>query len=72
MHKKSIKGEITQKILKRELSFLYVPHHHNLFDITEVSSKYSKWFSPYTADKKMFTDRHTYVQMNAYMPGSSL
>ena len=34
MHKKSIKGEITQKVLKRELSFLYVTHSHDQFYIT--------------------------------------
>ena len=27
-------GEITQKVHKRELSFLYVTHHHDLFYIT--------------------------------------
>ena len=32
MHK-SIKGEITQKVLKRELSFLYATHRHDLFYI---------------------------------------
>ena len=31
---KSIKGEITKKVLKAELSFLYVTHHHDLFYIT--------------------------------------
>ena len=30
----SIKGEITQKVLKRGLSFLYVTHRHDLFYIT--------------------------------------
>ena len=34
MNKKSIKGEITQKILKQELSFLYATHRHDLFYIT--------------------------------------
>ena len=33
-HKKSINGEITKKVLKRELSFLYVTHRHDLFYIT--------------------------------------
>ena len=34
MHKKSIKGEITQKVIKRELSILYTTHRHDLFYIT--------------------------------------
>ena len=33
MHKKH-EGEITQKVLKRELSFLCVAHRHDLFYIT--------------------------------------
>ena len=33
MHKKSIKGEITQKVLKGKLSFLYATHRHDLFYI---------------------------------------
>ena len=37
MHIKRIKGEITQKVIKRELSFLYATHCHDLFYIT---SKY--------------------------------
>ena len=31
---KSIKGEITQKVIKRELTFLYATHRHDLFYIT--------------------------------------
>ena len=31
---KSIKGEITQKVIKQELSFLYTTHCHDLFYIT--------------------------------------
>ena len=31
---KNIKGEITQKVIKRELSFLHVTHCHDLFYIT--------------------------------------
>ena len=31
---KSIKGEITQKVLKRGLSFLYATSRHDLFYIT--------------------------------------
>ena len=31
---KSIKGVITQKVIKQELSFLYATHRHNLFYIT--------------------------------------
>ena len=31
---KNIKGEITQKVKKGELSFLYATHHHDLFYIT--------------------------------------
>ena len=31
---KSMKGEITQKVLKRELSFLYATHCQDLFYIT--------------------------------------
>ena len=31
---KSIKGEITKKVLKRGLSFLYATHRHDLFYIT--------------------------------------
>ena len=34
MHKQSIKGEITQKVLKRGLSFLYATHRHDLLYIT--------------------------------------
>ena len=34
MHKKSIKGKITQKVFKLGLSFLYATHHHDLFYIT--------------------------------------
>ena len=34
MHKKRIKGEITQKVLKRGLSFLYVTLRHDLFYVT--------------------------------------
>ena len=34
MHKKSIKWEITQKVIQQELSFLYVTHRHDLFYIT--------------------------------------
>ena len=34
MHKKSIKGAITQKVLKRGLPFLYATHCHILFYIT--------------------------------------
>ena len=34
LHKKSIKGEITQKVIKRELSFLYATHRHDLLYIT--------------------------------------
>ena len=30
----SIKGEITQKVIKRELSFSYATYHHDLFYIT--------------------------------------
>ena len=30
MHKKASKMEITQKVLKRELSFLYATHRHDL------------------------------------------
>ena len=37
MHKKSIKGEITQKVLKQGLSFLCGTHCHDLF---YVSVKY--------------------------------
>ena len=33
MHK-NIKGEMTQKVLKRGLSFLYATHRHDLFYIT--------------------------------------
>ena len=33
MHK-NIKGEITQKVIKRELSLLYATHRHDLFYIT--------------------------------------
>ena len=33
MHKKSIKGEITQEVLKRELSLLYETHCYDLFYI---------------------------------------
>ena len=33
MHK-NIKGEITQKVLKQGLSFLYATHRHDLFYIT--------------------------------------
>ena len=33
MHK-NIKGKITQKVIKRELSFLYATHRHDLFYIT--------------------------------------
>ena len=33
MHK-NIKGEITQNVLQRELSFLYATNHHDLFYIT--------------------------------------
>ena len=36
---KSIKGEITQKVLKQGLSFLYLTHCHDLSYITE---KYHK------------------------------
>ena len=46
---KSIEGEITQKVLKRGLSFLYATHRLDLFYITEVSLKYSKRFSSYRA-----------------------
>ena len=35
MHK-NIKGKITQKVLKRELSFLYATHLHDLFYILTV------------------------------------
>ena len=31
---KSIKGQITQKVLKGELSILYATHRHDLFYIT--------------------------------------
>ena len=31
---KSMQGEITQRVLKRDLSFLYTAHHHDLFYIT--------------------------------------
>ena len=31
---KNIKGEITQKVIKRELLFLYATHRHDLFYIT--------------------------------------
>ena len=34
MQKKNIKGEITQKVIKRELTFLFATHRHNLFYIT--------------------------------------
>ena len=34
MHKKSIKGMITQKVLKQGLSFLYLTHRHDLFYTT--------------------------------------
>ena len=46
---KSIKGEITQKVIKRELSFLNVTYCHDLFYITvkSVLSKYSKRYSSY-------------------------
>ena len=33
MYKKSIKGEITQKVLKQGLSFFYATHCHDLFYI---------------------------------------
>ena len=66
MHKKHQKV-ITQAALKRDLSFLYAAHRHDLFYITvkyQVSSKYSERYSSYRADSKMFTDGWT--------PGSSL
>ena len=31
---KNIKGEITKKVIKRKLSFLYATHCHDLFYIT--------------------------------------
>ena len=31
---KIIKGEITQKVRKQELSFLFATHHHDLFYIS--------------------------------------
>ena len=34
MHKKNIIGEITQNVIKGELSFLYTTHCHDLFYIT--------------------------------------
>ena len=34
MHLKSIKGEITQKVIKRGLSFLYATHRNDRFYIT--------------------------------------
>ena len=33
MHK-NIKGEISQKVIKQELFFLYATHRHDLFNIT--------------------------------------
>ena len=33
MHKKRIKREINQTVLKRELSFMYATHRHDLFYI---------------------------------------
>ena len=115
---------MTQKVIKWELSFLYMTHHHDLFYITmkfhdyipkgnqvtertricikkhqrgddsksnkaralifvhdtlswpvlrtcncEVSSRYSKWYSDFWADTKMFMDGRT---DDGQMPGSSL
>ena len=34
LHAKSIKGEITQEVVKAMLSFLYATHRHDLFYIT--------------------------------------
>ena len=45
---RSIKGEITQKALKRELSFLYATHRHDLF---YKIVKYHH-YSSYRADTK--------------------
>ena len=39
MHKKSVKGEITQKVLKGELAFVYVTHRHDMFYIGEEPNK---------------------------------
>ena len=55
MHKKH-QIKITQKLIKRELSFLYVTHRHDLFYITEKLSKYFKRYSSYRAGMKIFTD----------------
>ena len=48
-------GEITQKVWKRKLSFLYATHLHNF----EVSWLYSKGYSSYTADANMHKKNQT-------------
>ena len=47
-------GEITQKVLKRELSFLYATHCHDLFFITVKYHDYIlKGIQVYGADTKL-------------------
>ena len=57
MHKKHQRRE-NSKVLKGELSCLYATHRQDLYTC-EVSSIYSKWFSSYRADTKMFMDGWT-------------
>ena len=61
---KSIKGEIIQKVIQRELSSLFATHYHYLL-YCEASSKYSKRYSSYLADTKMLTEGRTYGRTDA-------
>ena len=69
--------EDDSKVLRRDLSFLYATHWHDLFYIIEVSSKYSERYSSNRADTKFFTDGRTNGRTDGRTddgrtPGSSL
>ena len=63
---KSIKGEITQKVLKQALIFVRNTSSWPVLHNCELSSKYSKRYSSYWADTKMFTYGWMYGQTDGW------
>ena len=70
IYTKSIKGEITQKVLKGKLSLLYATHHHDLFYITvKYHQNIPKGFQVIERTWKCL---RTDVRTDGRTPGSSL
>ena len=68
MHKKHQRGDNSKSIKVRALIFVCDISSGLVLHNCEVSSKYSKRFSSYRADTKMFTDGQTDLRLIAISP----